>query len=149
MPQILLILRNQCDDICICLFSLTRSMTRKHHREGKKQQQAAAIRFEAADTVLPGAPPNTVPAFMRGAPDRSTAPAARIGRAGDRSGVAALEPALEHSQRFRPIPPLQHQEDSAQVDTESPVRVTTKPTEYHSASSSSFLRSVSSRLSKR
>ncbi|KAM7538600.1 hypothetical protein Aperf_G00000059330 [Anoplocephala perfoliata] len=122
------------------------SMTRKHHRDSKKQQQGT-IRFEAVDTVLPGSPPNTVPAFMRGAPDRSTAPAARIGRTGDRSGVAVLEPALEHSQRFRPISPLQLQ-NSAQVEAESPVRVTTKPTEYHSASSSSFLRSVSSRLTK-
>ncbi|VDN96785.1 unnamed protein product [Rodentolepis nana] len=136
------------------------SMSRKKDRENKKLPQQSTIRFEAADTVLSGAPPNTVPAFMRGAPDRSTAPPSRVTR--DRKAAAALEPALEHSQRFRPPnTPLQRQstEDSHDVDdddggggdgtAESPVRVTTKPTEYHSAASSfSFLRSVSSRLSK-
>ncbi|KAM3177049.1 hypothetical protein ACTXT7_005306, partial [Hymenolepis weldensis] len=125
------------------------SMSRKKDRENKKVAQQQAIRFEAADTVLPGAPPNTVPAFMRGAPDRSTAPPSRI----IRDHVAALEPALEHSQRFRPPAATLRQqstEDDDEGGPESPVRVTTKPTEYHSAASpSSFLRSVSSRLSKR
>nr|CDS29252.1 serine:threonine protein kinase [Hymenolepis microstoma] len=125
-----------------------RSMSRKKDRENRKLAQQPTIRFEAADTVLSGAPPNTVPAFMRGAPDRSTAPPSRVTR--DRK--AALEPALEHSQRFRPpATALQQQstEDDDEQEAESPVRVTTKPTEYHSAASSfSFLRSVSSRLSK-
>lgn len=124
-------------------------MSKKKDRENKRVAQQQAIRFEAADTVLPGAPPNTVPAFMRGAPDRSTAPPSRI----IRDHVAALEPALEHSQRFRPPADTLRQqstEDDDEEGSESPVRVTTKPTEYHSAaSSSSFLRSVSSRLSKR
>nr|CDS23869.1 serine:threonine protein kinase [Echinococcus granulosus] len=127
-----------------------RSMSRKHQRNKSRP----AIHFEAADEVLSAdhpshavakVEPNTVPTFMRGAPDRSTAPAARIVR-------HATNTAVEHSQRFRPpvtsSSPLTHssqQQRQAEV-IESPVRVTTKPTEYHH--SSSFLRSVSSRLSK-
>ncbi|VDL55618.1 unnamed protein product [Hymenolepis diminuta] len=135
-------------DVCRFWKRVRRSMSRKKDRENKRVAQQQAIRFEAADTVLPGAPPNTVPAFMRGAPDRSTAPPSRI----IRDHVTALEPALEHSQRFRPPAATLRQqstEDDDEEGSESPVRVTTKPTEYHSAaSSSSFLRSVSSRLSK-
>ena len=108
-------------------------------RKQQRNKSRPAIRFEAADDVLSAdshGAPNTVPAFMRGAPDRSTAPPARI--ATHRPAPAGME----HSQRFRP--PTAQQVPA--VEVESPVRVTTKPVEYHH---SSFLRSVSSRLSKR
>ncbi|KAL5103791.1 Serine/threonine-protein kinase MARK2 [Taenia crassiceps] len=129
-----------------------RSMSRKQQRNKSRP----AIRFEAADEVLSAdhpshaaakAEPNMVPTFMRGAPDRSTAPAARIVH-------HATNTPVEYSQRFRPpattsSSPTPHSSQQRQVEvgTESPVRVTTKPTEYHHHSSS-FLRSVSSRLSK-
>ncbi|VDM18046.1 unnamed protein product [Hydatigera taeniaeformis] len=128
-----------------------RSMSRKQQRNKSRP----AIRFEAADEVLSAdhpshavdkAEPNTVPTFMRGAPDRSTAPAARVVH-------HATNTPVEHSQRFRPPvtssppPHSSHQHRPVEVGAESPVRVTTKPTEYHHHSSS-FLRSVSSRLSK-
>ncbi|VDK21208.1 unnamed protein product [Taenia asiatica] len=127
------------------------SMSRKQQRNKSRP----AIRFEAADEVLSAdhpshatakAEPNTVPAFMRGAPDRSTAPAARVVH-------HATNTPVEYSQRFRPpaapSSPTPHSSQQRQVEvgTESPVRMTTKPTEYHHHSSS-FLRSVSSRLSK-
>uniref|UniRef100_A0A5K3EWB3 non-specific serine/threonine protein kinase n=1 Tax=Mesocestoides corti TaxID=53468 RepID=A0A5K3EWB3_MESCO len=130
------------------------SMSRRPQRN---KVSRPAIRFEAADEIISadhpshstsnaeGSPPtNVVPAFMRGAPDRSTAPAAR------------LTHRVEYSQRYRPPevakPRPSEEETEAEVEPEvvpeTPIKETTKPTEYHSSGSSAFIRSVSSRLSK-
>uniref|UniRef100_A0A5K3EWB5 UBA domain-containing protein n=1 Tax=Mesocestoides corti TaxID=53468 RepID=A0A5K3EWB5_MESCO len=133
---------------------MRRSMSRRPQRN---KVSRPAIRFEAADEIISadhpshstsnaeGSPPtNVVPAFMRGAPDRSTAPAAR------------LTHRVEYSQRYRPPevakPRPSEEETEAEVEPEvvpeTPIKETTKPTEYHSSGSSAFIRSVSSRLSK-